>query len=55
MPHMFFWGIGFRWLHICALGFCIFNKLILKEYVSQVEGGPHLLSHVYVQCEMTFF
>ncbi len=22
--------------------FCIFNKLVLEEYVSQVEGGPHL-------------
>jgi hypothetical protein len=22
---------------------CIFNRLILEEYVSQVEGGPHLL------------
>jgi hypothetical protein len=23
--------------------FRIFNKLVLEEYVVQVEGGPHLL------------
>ncbi len=25
-----------------CFGFCIFDKPVSKEYVSQVEGGPHL-------------
>jgi hypothetical protein len=29
-------------LYLCSR-FCIFDKLVLEEYVSQVEGGPHLL------------
>ncbi len=28
--------------YLCSR-FCIFNKPILEEFVSQVEGGPHLL------------
>jgi hypothetical protein len=54
-----FGGIGFIFMEDCApfvfLGnwalvalylcfrFCIFNKPILEEYVSQVERGSHLL------------
>lgn len=34
-----------RWVlvvsYLCSK-FCIFNKPILEEYVSQIEGGPHL-------------
>jgi len=29
-------------LYLCCR-FRIFNKLVLEDYVSQVEGGPHLL------------
>ncbi len=29
-------------LYLCS-GFCIFYILVLEKYVSQVEGGPHLL------------
>jgi hypothetical protein len=29
-------------LYLCSR-FCIFDKLVLEEYVSQVEGGPHVL------------
>jgi hypothetical protein len=28
--------------YLCSR-FCIFNRHVLEEYVSQVEGGPHLL------------
>ncbi len=28
--------------------FRIFDGLVSEEYVSQVEGGPHLLPHAYV-------
>ncbi len=28
-------------LYLCFT-FCIFDRLILEEYVSQVEGGSHL-------------
>jgi hypothetical protein len=27
--------------YLCSR-FCIFNRPILEEYVSQIEGGPHL-------------
>jgi hypothetical protein len=29
-------------LYLCSR-FCIFDRPILEEYVSQVEGGPYLL------------
>ncbi len=29
-------------LYLCSR-FCIFDRRILEEYVSQVEGSPHML------------
>ncbi len=43
MPHLLFWGVGFWWFPICVLGFVSSIDLVLEEYVSQVEGGSHLL------------
>jgi hypothetical protein len=35
--------------------FCIFNILVLEEYVFQVEGVHTYFNHAYVQCKKTFF
>ncbi len=32
--------------YLCSR-FCIFDRPILEEYVSQVEGGPHLLQSCF--------
>ncbi len=38
-------------LYLCSR-FCIFNRPILEEYVSQVEGAHICFDHVYMQHEM---
>ncbi len=35
--------------------FCIFDRPILEEYVSHVEGTHTCFSHAYMHDEMTFF
>ncbi len=42
MPHLFFWGFRFWWLYIPCYRFHIFDKPIFEEYISYVEGAPHL-------------
>jgi hypothetical protein len=32
--------------YLCSR-FCILNRLVLEEYVSQVEGGPHLFQSCF--------
>jgi hypothetical protein len=32
----------------------IFNRPVLEEYVSQVEGGPTCFSHTFMEHEMAF-
>jgi hypothetical protein len=41
-PIYLFRELGFGGFDLCFT-FCIFNRFVLEEYVSQVEGGPHLL------------
>jgi len=38
-------------LYLC-FRFCIFNRPILEEYVSQVEGAHTCFNHTYMQHEM---
>jgi hypothetical protein len=39
--------------HLC-FRFHIFNRHVLEEYVSQVEGAHTCFNHAYVQHEMAF-
>jgi len=41
-PFAFLWNWALVVSYLCSR-FRIFHKPILEEYVSQVEGGPHLL------------
>jgi hypothetical protein len=34
--------------------FCIFDRPVLEEYISQVEGGPHLLQSCLCLAHMSF-
>jgi hypothetical protein len=42
VPSIFLRNRALMVLYLCSK-FHIFNRPILEEYVSQVEGGPHLL------------
>jgi hypothetical protein len=41
-PFTFIGSWAFVASYLC-FRFCIFDRLVLEEYISKVEGGPHLL------------
>jgi hypothetical protein len=41
-PSTFLKSMTIMALYVCFM-FCIFNRLVLEEYVFQIKGGPHLL------------
>ncbi len=47
MPCLFFWGVEFWWLCICAPGFvCLINSF-WKSMFFQVEKAPHLFQSCF--------
>jgi hypothetical protein len=40
-------------LYLCSK-FCIFDKLVLEEYVFQVERSPHLLESCFYVIQNSF-